>query len=352
MTALDTIGVAWAALATGFTAVTLRRLAAAAGRPVPSRRDAPPILLLRPADALTAVERRNLATPIRYPGPLEQIVVTPCRPLLPARVRWLRSDPAVPNRKVGHLVAALRAAPPGDRIVVSIDADVRVDARMLAALAAAVRDGAALAAAAPRPLRARGVAARMVRALLVHGHLSFVALDVMRAGAPGVCGKAMALGPAALAMLPALGDVVGEDLELAARLHAAGEGIRLVGPPARVPQAAPVREPVARFTRWMQVLAAHRPALVPAIPLLFAPTIPLGVLAAATASPRLALAILALVVVRTRLARRLCRRDALAWPLGEALLLAAWLRAIGARTVRWRGRRFVVRRGGRLEEAA
>jgi ceramide glucosyltransferase len=340
--------VTWALLALGFTVVTLRALA----RPRRvSPAAAPPVLLLRPADAPTVLEQRNLATPIDYAGPLEQVVLSPTPLVLPPDVRWVRSDPASANRKVGHLLHGIAAVPPAGRIVVAVDADVRVDGALLAALAAPVADGAALASAAPSPAAAAGVVPAAVRALLCHTHQSFVALDVVAVGAHAICGKAMALGPVALAGLAAVPDHLGEDLELAKWLHARGERVTLADVAAVVPQAthAPLGPAHDRFTRWMQVLRAHRPALYPTVPLLFAPSLPLLVAAIALGTPAALAAVAALWTGRTLLAWRLDRVGAFGWPLGEALLLSAFVRSLGRRTVVWRGRRFRLARDGRME---
>ncbi|MCW5892839.1 MAG: carotenoid biosynthesis protein [bacterium] len=346
---MTAIVVAWALLAAGFSVVTLVRLGwRSPPPPVPA---APPVLLLRPADVPSAAELTALATPLAYPGPLAHVVISPARPALPPGVEWLASDPATPNRKVGHLLAALAALAPGERVVLAIDADVAVDAVLVQALAAAVAGGAALATAAPAPEPAAGLVPRAVRALLCHTQLSFAALDAMAVGAHAICGKAMALSPAALDGLPPLRDRVGEDLELAAWLHARALPVALVAPRARVPQAshAPAAPALARFVRWMQVLRAHRPALALTVPLLFTPTLPLVLGAALAASPIAWLAVGTCAGVRTLLAWRLEPRGALGWPLGEALLLVAFVRALVARTVTWRGRTFRLARGGRME---
>ena len=95
----------WAAGATCFTLVAWARLARV-------RRAAPdvaplPVLLVRPADALTESERACLAAPIDY-EPLEHVVVSPTGPDV-AGLAWEASDPVTANRKVGHLLHALRS---------------------------------------------------------------------------------------------------------------------------------------------------------------------------------------------------------------------------------------------------
>ena len=344
MTALLSL---WAACATAFTLVAVVRL----GR---TRRAAPdvaplPVLLIRPADALTETERACLAAPIDY-APLEHLVLSPTPPGT-AGVTWKPSDPTTANRKVGHLLHALRDRDVRARVVLCVDTDVAVDGTLVAALACAVAGGAAMATAPPRPLHGGGLAARAVRGLLTATHHDFRALDAMRAGASAACGKAMALGPAALALLPDVADRIGEDLELSRRLHAAGARVVLVDAPARMPQPARVSAAaaVARFARWLTVLRAHRPGLWITVPLLLAPTplVVVGVLALGSPAP-LGAAV-GLLAARTLLARRLSRETGpLDWALGELLLLAAFVRSVPARTVAWRGRVFHLARGGRM----
>jgi hypothetical protein len=348
MSPLVLAATAWALFATFFTLVALVRLAkpAAAAAPGPL----PAVLLLRPVDAPTDAELSALAAAIDYPAPLEQVVVGP---------GFFPSNPNCPNRKVGHLIAALAALPVKGRVVLSIDADVRVDGALVAALAQPIARGAALSFAAPSPLPGTGVAARSVRALLCETHHSFRALDAMSAGAKAVCGKAIGLGRPALDELPLLAGVAGEDLELSVRLHARGEQVVFAPAPAFVPQLSgpSPRAALDRFTRWMQVLKAHRPWLYPAVPLLFAPSLPLLALALLLRAWPLAAAVALLWAARAVLATRLVpsrapgERPWFDWVLGEALLLTAFARSLAARRLVWRGRVFNLRRGGKLVPA-
>ena len=67
---------AWAGLSLGFTAVTGFRLRRAPGEAAGAEpKEWPAVLLLRPMDAPTPGELQNLATPVDYEGPLEQVVM-------------------------------------------------------------------------------------------------------------------------------------------------------------------------------------------------------------------------------------------------------------------------------------
>jgi ceramide glucosyltransferase len=358
------MGLGWGVLASGFSAVALARLP-------PRRRGAErtrvPVLLLRPVDAPTAREVENLSRPIDYGGPLEHVVLSPQAPPLPRGVRWVRSDPSTPNRKVGHVLHALRTLPREGRVVLLVDADVVVTGALVEGLAAPVVAGAALSKAVPTPVGERGGADRAVAGLLRRTHHSFRALHVMSAGAKAVCGKALGLSVQAGEELAGLAEHLGEDLELSKRLHARGLDVALCEAPAVVPLATGSwRAALARFTRWMQVLASHRPGLYPTVPLLFTPTWPLLGLSALASSSWLWAAVAGLLVVRTLLSWRLAvlstplspweeapaRGAALDWLWGEALLLAAFASSlVQSSRVTWRGQTYEVRPGGRMSPA-
>jgi hypothetical protein len=357
------ISLAWTVAATGFSAVALARLLRQKPRPSTERTKVP-VLLLRPVDAPTPRELENLALPVDYDGPLEQVVVSPYRPRLAPGVRWLPSDPLTPNRKVGHLLYALEVLETKGRVVLAVDADVAVTGALVEGLAAPVAAGAALSTAAPTPVGPEDAPGRAMTGLLRYTHHSFRALHAMSAGANAVCGKALGLSPVAQEALKDLADHIGEDLELSSRLHARGLDVALGDAPARVPMGAvgAWRVPLARFTRWMQVLASHRPALYPTVPLLFTPTLPLVLLAAVLGSPVLAGAVGVLATVRTLLALRLASLSTPArgedtgrpyaltdWLLGEALLLAAFGCSLWQQgTVTWRGHTYALLPGGRM----
>ncbi len=346
----------WASVAVLFSAVTLVRLGRRHRPAPPASAALPAVLLLRPLDEPTERELQNLAVPVQYGGGLRHVVLSPYRPRLPPHVDWLYSDPVEPNRKVGHLRYALATLPRPEEVVLAVDADIAVDAALLTALALPVAAGAPLCMAAPGPCGAVGLAARAAQALLAWTHQAFVPLHLMTLGAPALCGKALGLGQKAQALLPGLGHHLGEDLELALQLHANGSQVVLASAPAPMPLGGPLggRAVVRRFSRWMRVLRAHRPALLPTVPALLCPTPLLLPAALLAGSPWLLGMVCLLWAVRTALAVRLAgpgqrAQAAREWPLGEALLLVSFVHALAGRDVAWRGRRFRLRAGGRLE---
>lgn len=341
---MTTFLAAWLAIAITFTVIALIR--SLTRRPQssdrPRNRDAR-ALLLRPLDAATSDELANFGHPL---DGVDHVVLSPFRPRLPDTVRWLPSDPLEHNRKLGHLQYALSILETTERSVLIVDADVRVDDHLVDSLLAEVSAGADLAWAAPRPLEPG-----LTRGLLVQSLHSFHALDALSDGAKPVCGKAIALSPRGLEVLRTLPDCLGEDLELARKLHSQKLRVSLAGE-ANVPGApASWSALIARFTRWMQVLKAHRPLLFPTIPLLFAATPVLLVGAALEGSTSLIVGALALVALRTIVAAVLegKPRAFTAWFGAELLLLCCWLNALllGSK-VTWRGRVMQVGLHGRL----
>lgn len=334
---------AWLVLACAFTFVALVRLSLARHRPKRSESAPCRVVLVRPVDAPTSGELEALRI---VPDGVEAWVVSP-EPLEGLGPTHVPSTPRAANRKLGHLQHALTLIPE-DAIVLTADADVQLDAGVVRALVISIQNGAALSWAAPRP-EAKG----LTRGLLVQSMHSFEVLDVMSLGAPAVCGKVMALGPAGRAALAALPDCIGEDLELSRVLHRAGERVEQVGYALVRTEEPPLRAVAARFTRWMQVLKAHRPALFPSVPLLFACTPVLAVLTALVRSPSVSVGFGILVLLRATMALSLERqpRPYVAWFFAEALLLWCWLRAlVSFGHVTWRGRRLEVSAHGRVRE--
>lgn len=335
----------WAIVCSAFSFVCLLRLRRN-GSSAPAALEGG-VLLLRPVDSPSRAELEALSFPT--PPGVRHVAVAPYRGAIPSHLEWLPSDPSCPNRKVGHLAYALSALPEHS-VVLAIDADVVVTKDLVGALVAEVRRGAAIATAAPFPQRLKSVGSAVWTAVLSHTHQSFRALDAMPAGAPAICGKAMALGLKAQSLLPQLKDHLGEDLELSLRLHAQGERIAQVSPPAVVALEGSfsLGDALARLTRWMQVVRAHRRELFPAVAFLFAPTpvlVPLLVLGENW------IPVAMLLLSRTALAFGLRPGwSALLWPLGEMGLLWSFARALALPHVIWRNRRLLLGQGGLIRE--
>ncbi|MFT3708841.1 MAG: glycosyltransferase [Archangium sp.] len=340
MSALSAFTVAWALLALGVTLTVLLKARRRPNSAYVARRG---VFLLRPIDSPSAQELENLNAPL--PPGVRQVVLCPFRLRVAEGVEWLPSDPPSGNRKLGHVKYALDVLGPRETVVV-IDGDVRVDEALLASLLGALDAGADAAWAAPQPQRAG-----LERGVLVQSLHSFDALAAISPAPMTMCGKAVALGPKAVEVLRALPDCVGEDLELASQLHQRGLTVELAGR-ALLPGSAGA--PLQRFTRWMQVLRAHRPFLFPAVPIFFACTPVLLGASAWTLEPVVVAVTAAVLIARTFVAWRAERAAASTlapvWWLGaEGLLLVAWVGAlVRGRTVIWRGRRLQLTPGGAL----
>jgi len=327
----------WCALALGFTVTAIIKTRRS---PKATRASRTNVRLWRPVDAPTTSELSALSN---VPAGVAQWVLSPAKPQGSAG-EWLESNPRMLNRKLGHLNNALTRFD-SEQPVLVIDADVLVDEALVDALLGGLEAGAALSWAAPAP-EMPGIE----RGLLVQSAHSFEVLDAMSPGSSPLCGKAMALSPQALEVLRTLPDCVGEDLQLSEELHSQRLTTRLVGR-AHIPGVRSPRDSFHRFTRWMQVLRAHRPALFPTIPVFFACT-PLLMLASAFAQWPAQATFIALAFTRSLLAWKQEGRPSMWWFAGETLLLASWLRSLSLGTrVTWRGRVLHLGPAGVLQEA-
>ena len=159
----------------------------------------------------------------------------------------------------------------------------------------------------------------------------------------------------------ALVDRLGEDMELARRLHAQGHGTAPSSVVGRArPRADGCRALVARLSRWVLVIRAQRPALLPSYPLLLAAG-PLAIVVAvagiAVRDPFLVAAggvVLAMRVFLSiavpRMAGQAVRvfRAPVRAVSADVLLLCAFVLALATRRVVWRGRELTIGEEGRL----
>ncbi len=266
------------------------------------------------------------------------------------------------NHKCGQL-AALTAGADAEVFVVA-DADVDLaDVDLDALVDPLLRAGGPAATYAPPievgPPAPSGAGDRASQAVLdssLHAFPLLSALDPR-----GFVGKLFAVRRHALEAVggfTALGDYLGEDMELARRLRAAGHRTEAVDLVAQArPGPRTLGATVDRYARWLAVIRAQRPALLLTYPLLFFPTAPLVALsiAAGTAEP-------AALAIATRVSVALAARQAagrspvrgltVAIVLADLTLALAWLRALTRSTVVWRGRTLRLARGGRITVSA
>lgn len=279
--------------------------------------------------------------------------------------RVVLTAPRGPNRKAGQLAAAIDAEEAPFDVVMVADGDVDLAGMDLDALVAPLVGpeprGAVWAppveVAAPRTLGDRASAALLGGSL--HAFPLLALLDRR-----GLVGKLFAVRRDALATTGGFGALVshlGEDVELARRLRAAGHAVEAAGVVARsLSTGRTWAQAEARFGRWLQVIRAQRPGLLASYPLLFCATAPIVVLAlgAAPAAPRTAAAAIA-QALGLRLAVSLAAgaaagrrtgllRAAADAVLADALLAGAFVQALSSRRVMWRDVALRIDRGGQL----
>lgn len=396
---LGALVLAWAGVVTVVSGVAVGR-ALWRRRPSPMRaRLGPPlrVVVVRPCAGLEPQLRRSLESTatLRYGGPLRVVLATStaddaARPVLlevAASLRARGMDVAVEvvaprgaNLKASQLAGLVDAA--DDDVALVIDSDVELEGLDLDHMLAPLHEPAAIGgpscsspAAAPAAARMAAVwcppverepvslGDRMSAALLGGSLHAFPLLGTL--DPRGLVGKTFAIRLAALREVGGFAGLVqhlGEDMELARRLRERGFGITMSDTPvASLASRRSVAQVLARYTRWLMVIRAQRPALLASYPLLLAATP--GLLVAGSCGlvlgwPGAGLAVGATLVARLTvatiaalLARRPPRPVAalLDIVLADGLLLVAFARALGPARVRWRERSLRLGTHGVLE---
>jgi ceramide glucosyltransferase len=356
----------------------------------PSPPEWPALALLRPCEGSEPGLLENLRRSVTaaYPGPRRVLLLLPSRgdPAYAVAATVAAEVPADPrctvevvvtsprredNRKVAQLAAGLRAC--REPVIVTIDSDVRLEDGDLPALIAALLAPSggprtAAAFASPVEIAPRTPWDRASAALVGGSPQNFMALyglTRLLGGVTAMAGALCALHREPLLEVGGFDGVrryLGEDYELSRRLRARGYSVALSPEPARCTDGGRgARAVLLRVVRWMTVVRAQRPLLLITYPLFVAAT-PLLLLAALIhRTPLLSLFALLLLATRALLCDGLRRAHGLRRPPGrallhalvevlaaEALLLFAFVGACLTRSVRWRGHRFRVGRGGEL----
>jgi ceramide glucosyltransferase len=262
------------------------------------------------------------------------------------------TDAVGPNRKADQIARTLAQEATLPPVVIIADSDVDLTGVSLDALTGPLSNpGVAAVWAAPVEIAPRTLADRASAAVLDASMHAFPVLAALDPG--GMVGKLVAIRRDALEAVGGFGALVGhlgEDMELARRLHAAGWQTRLA--PLVAPSLAQGRswsDAVQRYARWITVIRTQRPHLLLTYPAIIVATpivVAVSLGAAALGAPLgLAAAVLALgsrfflgLLARKRSGRPV---TPLALPLdivlADALLLTAFVRAIRSRRTVWRG---------------
>lgn len=384
----------WAGLCLGFSGTLLLSLLVlwrrrAAIPPPPVRW--PSLVLLRPCEGpepdLLATLAATLAALRQYPGDARLIVLVPS-PDDPCHAQATRAlqalspversrvdlhcthPPALCNRKVFQLQAGVSAT--ASDLLVWADSDVLFDYDDLLALLlpflspvpAASPVGACFAA--PIEDRPQTPADFASAALVGASPQSFLALYALHAlhpalSAPNMAGALCALSRQALLAIGGLApfvDCLGEDNAIARALVVHRYTVALSARPAQcLDQGRSASAALLRVSRWLTVVRAQHPWLLPAYPVLFFSTPLLLTSLACWQSPRLLAFVGAGVLLRVALAAVLRRMQHRATSpfraLGEVfsaeiLLALGFFHGLFVRTVVWRGHRFRILSGGRF----
>jgi ceramide glucosyltransferase len=374
----------WSSVVASVEIEAIRRVFLRSTAPAP-RPDGVRVLMIRPCAGLEPELDRTLASLVDASRSFE----LRCRfalensldPALPAAERAVAglalrgidasvvlTSAAAPNRKAAQLAAVIaREIEPFDVVLVA-DSDVDLAGTDLDALVAplAIAGGPDAAWAPPAELGTPQTTADRASAALLGASLH--AFPLLAGLDPrGLVGKLFAVRRSALAAIggfDAFTAHLGEDMEIARRLLARGGAI--VAAPVIARSLAGGRswdEAVGRFARWLGVIRAQRPLLLPSYPALFFATPMIVAIAAIAAPVAPAIAVAAIAIaVAARLAVALVAARASGRPVGlgralvesalaDALLAAAFARCLRTRRVVWRKGVLTIERTGLVREA-
>ena len=340
----------------------------------------PPLSLLKPLHGLDRELEENLHSFCLQDYPSFEILFSvrdPNDPAIDVVRRLERSFPLIPmrllvlgeprylNAKVHGLEAMAEAA--AHEILVITDSDVRVSPDYLRRVVAPVVDpNVGMATCISRGAAGRSLWSRL-EALSMNTHFipgiltAWVLIGIRFSLGPTMVIRRKTLNE--VGGFKILGDYLADDFVLGERVAQSGKSVALAG---TVPDHLVCHESLAASLRhrlrWERSSRRSRPAGY--IGQLFMHTIPLALLAWAVA-PRGSLLALALVLgslaLRWLLAWVTCRgvlhdkdygRDWWLLPAQDLLNFAIWLWAFFGREIEWRGARFHVLRGGKLERVA
>ncbi|NOU32711.1 MAG: glycosyltransferase [Polyangiaceae bacterium] len=268
------------------------------------------------------------------------------------------------NHKAAQLAEVVDVVPPSFRTLVCADSDVNLTGLRLGAI---LERGAA-ASWVPTVEELSPCSTTGDRASAAVLAMSFHAFPLLAEVDPGaLVGKVFAIRREALEDVGGFAGVaarLGEDMELGRRLRHSGARVSASPQVARADvRGRSLAEVVLRFARWIAVVRAQRPALLPTYPLFFFPALLLvpSLLALSAAWPGLVLPSAAAILVGTRLflawtGRRVAGASSLRIARGalvaDLVLALAFARALLTREHSWRGRSLLLRAGHLADAAA
>lgn len=335
-------------------------------------------------------------TPSPSAAPLRAVLIRPCAGMEPALARALRSSEgvhrvvfAVASRNDGAFDAASRIAKqlgesasvaitdarsgnrkaaqiarvldsfPGEEIVIVADSDVVLQAGDLSALVAPIQADSSCSAVWAAPVEVappRTLGDHISQAVLGASLHSFALLSHI--DREGMVGKLVAFRRGALEAVGgfrAMESILGEDMELGRRLRAHGQVMMSRSVLARShAEGRSLGDVLRRYVRWASVIRAQRPTRLVGYPLLFAawPLISLAALIVhsplATAAAALTTLTRILIAWRAVVVTKAHPFITFAAPLADLTLFAAFMRALWARQIDWRGVSLELTRKGEI----
>jgi ceramide glucosyltransferase len=338
----------------------------------------PAVSILKPVKGMDQGSYENFASFCRqeYAGEVQLLfalaspddpVVAVIRRLMadfPERDISLTVNPAIhgPNYKVSNLINAF----PGAKhdIIIVCDSDIRVPADYLSSVCSHFRDPkVGLVTSLYRTSRVHGIATAVEATGFTTEMIPNVMVALQLEGLSFALGASMAMRREALLSMGgfgALADYLADDYQLGNKIHRMGWRIALddcfvesmVSPEN-------LATTFSRQLRWARTMRVSRPGgyLASGITLPF-PAALLAILIAPTTATALAsagLLYLARLCVATIFSRRFVRDGLLpCWlwliPLRDMLSFFSWALSFLGSRVEWRGSRFLLKPGGKLEE--
>lgn len=347
-------------------------------RPEGQPHECPAVSILKPVKGMDAESYDNFASfcTQEYPGAIQLVFAAASAedPVVPV-IRRLMDDfpghdislvinPAIhgPNYKVSNLINAF----PTTRhpLIIVCDSDIRVTKEYLGSVTAHFSDPqVGLVTSLYRSSRVHGIATAVEATGFTAEMIPNVLVALRLEGLSFALGASMAVRREALADIggfPALADYLADDYQLGNKVHAAGWRIALdncfVESMMKAEDLAAI---CARQLRWARTMRISRPGgyLASGITLPFPAALLAGLIAPTSAVALSAIVLLYSVrLTVTTIFSRAYVGDGLLprwlWliPLRDMLAFFTWALSFLGNRVEWRGSRFRLRPGGKLEE--
>ena len=338
----------------------------------------PAITILKPVKGMDAGSYANFASFCQqdYPGSVQILfaLASPDDPAIPV-IRQLMDDypdrdislvvnPAIhgPNYKVSNLINAFPQSK--HDIIIVCDSDIRVTTNYLRSVARHFSDPqVGLVTSLYRTSGVHGIATAVEATGFTAEMIPNVMVALQLEGLSFALGASMAVRRKALDSIggfEALADYLADDYQLGNKVHRAGWRIALDGCFVEsMMKAENLPTVMARQLRWARTMRVSRPGgyLASGITLPF-PAVLLAAFIAPTTPIALA-AIMLLYCVRLTINTIFSRsfvKDGLlpGWlwliPLRDMLAFCSWALSFLGNQVEWRGSKFVLRPGGKIEE--